>query len=82
MSISPAELETLILTSLRAAGGPLREVVLYDRVSRGRADLTPGQFLNMLGRLATLGHLAMSVEHNRPVIDIAPFQPRFWRVLE
>lgn len=82
MSISTAELETLITSSLRAAGGPLREVVLYDRVSRGRADLTPEHFLSTLGRLATLGHLGMSVEHNRPVVDVEPFQPRFWRVID
>jgi hypothetical protein len=82
MSISTPELENLITTSLRAAGGPLREVVLYDRVTRGRADITPEQFLGTLGRLATLGHLGMSVEHNRPVVDIDPFQPRFWRVID
>jgi hypothetical protein len=75
-------LEALVLELLRAAGEPVREAVLYERVRAHGSDAGPELLLAVLERLATLGHLHVAVEHELPARDPEPFQPRFWRVLE
>ena len=70
------------LAALRAAGEPVREAVLYERLREEGVDLTPERLLAVLGRLATEGHLHVAVEHGLPARDPEPFEPRFWRVVE
>lgn len=76
------ELEAGILAALRAAHAPLREVVLYERVSRNADGLTPERFLATLERLATLGHLRVWTEHDQLGRVAEPFEPRVWRVVD
>lgn len=75
-------LETAITTALRRAGEPVREASLYERVLAGGLDVAPEAFLAAVARLETLGHVHMTVEHNRPAHDPAPFQPRYLRIIE
>jgi hypothetical protein len=76
------QVEALVLQHLRAAHEPVREAVLYERVRADGSPASPQLFLAALERLATLGHLHVSVEHELPAHDPEPFQPRFWRVVE
>lgn len=82
MNEQPSALDLRIMESLRAAREPLRESVLYERVN-GREAVGADLFLAALERLATLGHVRVSVEHDRPLQhDPEPFQPRYWRVVD
>lgn len=74
--------ERLVLELLRAAREPVRESVLYERVQDRGQDVTPEFFLAVLERLATLGHLHVAVDHELSVRDPAPFEARFWHVVE
>jgi hypothetical protein len=75
-------LDLRILQALRAAREPLRESVLYERVN-GREAVRADLYLAALERLATLGHVRLSVEHDRPLQhDPEPFQPRYWRAVD
>jgi hypothetical protein len=60
----------------------VREAVLYERVLAHGCDAGPELFLAALERLATFGHLHVAVDHELPARDPAPFQPRFWHVIE
>jgi hypothetical protein len=71
----------LAMEALRAAGEPVREAVLYERVLARGADLPPEAFIAVMERLATERHVRMSVEHDLPARDPAPFGPRFWTVV-
>lgn len=82
MSGERAGLEGLITRTLGASREPLREIVLYQRVARVHAGLTPERFLAELERLATMGRLRVAVEHEQRTRDAPPFQPRFWRVVD
>ena len=73
--------EATVLERLRAAGEPVRESVLYERVRSRHPDLEPEPFIAVLERLAALGRLHVAVDHDRAGRDPAPFQPRFWRVI-
>ena len=74
--------ERLVLELLRAAREPVRESVLYERVQDRGQDVTPEFFLVILERLATLSHLHVAVDHELSVRDPAPFEARFWHVVE
>jgi hypothetical protein len=73
-----SSVEVLVMDVLRAAGEPLRESVLYERVRDRRDDVDPELLLAVLGGLATTGHLHVALEHDMPGRDPAPFQARFW----
>jgi hypothetical protein len=73
--------EELALDALRAAGEPVREAVLYERVLGRGAQLEPTDFIAMMERLATRGRVRLSVEHDLPARDPEPFAPRFWNVV-
>jgi hypothetical protein len=78
----PSPLDLRIMESLRAAREPLREAVLHERVN-AREPVGAPLFLAALERLATLGHVRVSVEHDRPLRhDPEPFEPRYWRVVD
>jgi len=74
--------EATVMAALRRAGEPVRESVLFERVRDGHGDLSADAFLAVLERLGTLGHLHVRVEHDLPARDPAPFQPRYWHVVE
>lgn len=69
----------LVLAALREAHQPLRESVLYERVRERGAAVSPEEFVALAADLATLGRVRVSVEHDLPAHDQAPFQPRFYR---
>lgn len=73
--------ESSVMDVLRAAGEPLREAVLYERVRARRDDVDPELLLAVLARLATTGHLHVALEHDMPGRDPAPFQARFWHLV-
>lgn len=74
------ELVALVERLLRAAGEPVREAVLHERVSRERPDVTPEALIVVLERLAAAGRLHVTVEHDLPARDPAPFAARYWRL--
>jgi hypothetical protein len=76
-----ADVEASVLELLRASGEPVRESVLYERVRSRLDDVDPELLLAVLERLATLGRLHVTIEHDLPGRDPAPFQPRFWHVV-
>ncbi len=69
----------LVLAALREAHQPLRESVLYERVRERGAAVSPEEFVALAADLATLGRVRVTVEHDLPARDRAPFQPRFYR---
>lgn len=73
--------EELAMEALRAAGEPVREAVLYERVLGRGGGVDPDRFIAMMERLATRGHVRQSVEHDLPAHDPEPFAPRFWSVV-
>lgn len=75
------EVGGLAMQALRAAGEPVREAVLYERVRARGADVAPEDFIATMERLATERHVRLSVEHDLPARDPAPFGPRFWSVV-
>ena len=76
------DVERTVVELLRRAGEPVREAALYERARSRHDGLTAALFLAALERLATLGHLHVSVEHGFRANDPEPFEPRFWRVVE
>jgi len=77
----PEGLETEILEALRRADEPVCEAALYERVIAGGVDATPEHFLAVAARLETLGHLHLTVDHDRAGHDPEPFEPRYLRVI-
>ena len=73
--------EASVMAALRAAGEPVRESVLYERVRDRRGDVDPELLLAVLERLATTGHLHVVIENELPGRDPPPFQPRYWHVV-
>lgn len=74
-------LDGLVLDALRAAGQPVRESVLFERITARGADATPTRFLAALERLAELGHVHVAFDSELPPHDPEPFQARAWRVV-
>ena len=75
-----AALHAAIIAHLRSAGEPVREAYLYERVG-GASTATPELFLGALVRLEVEGHVHVDPVHDE-VNDPAPFQPRFWRIID
>ena len=75
-----AALHDAILTHLRTAAEPVREAVLYERVG-GVGTTSPDHFLAALVRLEVEGRVHVDPVHDE-VKDPAPFQPRFWRIID
>jgi hypothetical protein len=75
------ELDHTILEVLRAAGAPVREAVLFERVRSRGTDAPPERFQAALNRLAEFGHLHVAFDHDSAVRDAEPFEPRMWRVV-
>ena len=75
--------ESCVLEHLRASHEPVREFSLYDRVAADLgAQVTPDRFIDALERLMTTGrvHVIADTDAVRP--DPAPFQPRYYRLVE
>jgi len=75
----PDEIGGLVLDALREAHQPLRERFLYERVLERGAAVSPEEFVALANDLATLGLVRVTVEHDLPARDPAPFGPRFYR---
>jgi len=75
------QIEAAIEGHLRASGEPVREAFLYERVRGDGIDLPGEEFIAVLMRLETEGHLHMDPAHDEHR-DPAPFAPRFWRIIE
>ena len=72
-----------IVAHLRSAGEPVREAVLFERVAAGlRPAPTTDHFLAALTMLEAHGRVRMRVEHDLPAHDPAPFQPRYYFVVQ
>jgi anti-sigma regulatory factor (Ser/Thr protein kinase) len=82
MATDHSALDDLIEGHLRRSHEPVREAVLYERVHRDAPTLTPRELIAVLERLASTGHLQMTVDDELPARDPEPFEPRSWRVLE
>lgn len=70
--------DAVTLEALREAGEPVREAVLYERVTARGIDVVPDAFIAALERLATDGRLRVSFEHDSTARDPEPFEARFW----
>ena len=68
-----------ILDALHDAHQPLREAVLFERVRERGADLAPEDFQALAEDLVARGEVRVTVEHDLPAHDPAPFEPRFYR---
>ncbi len=77
----PPSMEEATLDALRAAGEPVREAVLHERVLARGADASPEELIGLLERLAATGHLRVSVDHEATGPEREPFEPRLWRVV-
>jgi hypothetical protein len=69
------------LRHLRASGEPVREAFLYERVRSDGIGIGGRDFINVLMRLETQGHVHVDPVHDERS-DPEPFAPRFWRVTE
>jgi hypothetical protein len=76
---APDQAGELLLDALHDAHQPLREMVLYERLRERGAALSPEEFVALASDLATLGRVRVTVEHDLPARDPAPFQARFYR---
>lgn len=74
-------LDAAVLEALRAAGAPVRESFLFERIRDRGNDVAPEVFLTALERLAELGHVHVAFDHETPSRDPEPFQARVWRVV-
>lgn len=73
------EIESLVMDALRAAGEPVREVVLFERVNVRGASVDPATFQACLERLESLGHVRVRLERrDMPSHDPAPFEARYY----
>jgi hypothetical protein len=75
------EVQAAIERHLRASGEPVREAFLYERVRSDGVDIGGDDFIALLLRLEVQGHVHMDPVHDE-VRDPAPFEPRFWRIIE
>lgn len=75
------QVEAGITTHLRASGEPVREVFLYERVRADGVDVSGEDFIAVLLRLETEGHVHMDPVHDERR-DPPPFEPRFWRIVD
>ncbi|MFM8826392.1 MAG: hypothetical protein ACKORG_06785 [Actinomycetota bacterium] len=75
------EVQAAIERHLRASGEPVREAFLYERVRSDGVDIGGDDFIALLLRLEVQGHMHMDPVHDE-VRDPAPFEPRFWRIIE
>ena len=82
MSNDGTPLHDLVMTALRAAGEPVREAALFERVRARGADATPERFIDAMEHLGSEGHVHVAFDHDTPARDPQPFQPRLWRVVE
>lgn len=69
------------LCHLRASGEPVREAFLFERVRSDGIDIGGREFITVLMRLETQGHVHVDPVHDDRR-DPEPFAPRFWRVTE
>lgn len=76
-----ADVEARTMDALRAAGEPVREAVLYERVVKSGAPVDRDHFLGVMEHLATAGHVRVTVDHDGPARDPEPFGPRYWSVV-
>ena len=77
------ELETLALSHLRESHEPLREFALYDRVAADAAgNVTPYEFVDAMERLMNAGRVHVIADRDAFRPDPAPFQPRYYRLVE
>ena len=82
MSTADPVLESAIMETLRLAGEPVREAVLFERVLGSGHATEPEAFLAEVARLETLGHLHVTFDHETPPHDPEPFEPRYLRVIQ
>lgn len=82
MSDDGTPLHDLVMEALRAAGEPVREAALFERVRARGADAGPERFIDAMEHLATHGHVHVAFDHDGPARDPEPFQARLWRVVE
>lgn len=77
------ELETLALNHLRQSHEPVREFALYDRVAADTAgEVSPDAFVDAMERLMTAGRVHVIADRDSFRSDPAPFQPRYYRLVE
>ncbi len=77
------ELESLALNHLRESHEPLREFTLYDRVAADiDGDVAPDAFVDAMERLMTAGRVHVIADRDSFRPDPAPFQPRYYRLVE
>ena len=69
------------MEALRRAGEPVREAILFERVTAGGHATDAESFLAELARLETLGHVHVSFDHETPAHDPEPFEARYLRVV-
>jgi hypothetical protein len=77
------DLEDCVLQHLRVSNEPLREFALYDRVAGDLGTgVTPDQFVDAMERLMTAGRVHVIADRDAFRPDPAPFQPRYYRLVE
>jgi hypothetical protein len=77
------DIERSVLDHLRTSREPLREFALYDRVAGDLGgDLSPDTFVSSMERLMTSGRVHVIADRDSLRQDPAPFQPRYYRVVE
>ncbi len=74
-------IEDSIAGHLRAAGEPVREAFLYERVQADGLDVAGEDFIAVLLRLEVEGHVHLDPVRDERVPDPPPFEPRFWRII-
>jgi hypothetical protein len=74
--------EAATLSHLRAAGEPVREAFLFERVHSDVPGLQGEQFISVLLRLEVEGHVRVDTVRDDALPDPEPFAPRYWRVTE
>ena len=82
MEDAVTRLDSIVLDALRAAGEPVRESVLYERVNARGADASPARFLAALERLARLGPAHRALDPGAPRPHPRPVPAPSWRVVE
>ncbi len=75
------QIEDAVLRHLRASGEPVREAFLFERVRADGVDVDGDGFIAVLMRMEVEGHVHVDPARDE-VRDPAPFQPRFWRVIQ
>ena len=76
-------LEQRVMEHLRISNEPVREFSLYDRVASDLgAQVTPDRFIDVMERLMTAGRVHVIADTDAFGPDPAPFQPRYYRLVE